>query len=61
MNDKCTLPLTGKGVVNRIITDRAVVNVTDDGLKLIEIIGDFTVEDIQDSTEPDLIIAEQLK
>jgi 3-oxoacid CoA-transferase subunit B len=56
----CTLPLTGKGVVNRIITDRAVIDVTEKGLKLIEVMEGFTVEDIQACTEPELIIAEEL-
>jgi 3-oxoacid CoA-transferase subunit B len=56
----CTLPLTGKGVVNRIITDRAVIDVTENGLKLIEVMEGFTVEDIQACTEPELIIAEEL-
>lgn len=52
----CTLPLTGKGVVNRIITDRAVIDVTENGLKLVEVAKGFTVEDIKASTEPDLLI-----
>ncbi|QOY38441.1 CoA transferase subunit B [Anaerobacillus isosaccharinicus] len=56
----CTLPLTGKAVVNRIITDRAVIDVTENGLKLIEVMDGFTVEDIKNSTEPELIIAEEL-
>ncbi|MFN7251322.1 MAG: 3-oxoacid CoA-transferase subunit B [Anaerobacillus sp.] len=56
----CTLPLTGKGVVNRIITDRAVIDVTENGLKLIEVMEGFTVEDIQNCTEPELTIAEEL-
>ncbi|UCZ54287.1 CoA transferase subunit B [Bacillus shivajii] len=47
---ECSLPLTGKGVVNRIITDRAVIDVTDDGLVLKEVLGDFTFEDIQSVT-----------
>ncbi|MDR4888809.1 CoA transferase subunit B [Fredinandcohnia sp. QZ13] len=53
---KCTLPLTGKGVVNRIITDRAVIDVTENGLKLVEVAKGFTVEDILTSTEPNLLI-----
>ncbi|MCT8139595.1 CoA transferase subunit B [Anaerobacillus sp. CMMVII] len=57
----CTLPLTGKGVVNRIITDRAVIDVTENGLKLIEVMEGYTVEDIKNSTEPELIIAENLQ
>ncbi|THE14998.1 CoA transferase subunit B [Bacillus timonensis] len=52
----CTLPLTGKGVVNRIITDRAVIDVTDTGLKLVEVAKGYTVEDIIASTEPKLLI-----
>jgi 3-oxoacid CoA-transferase subunit B len=58
---QCSLPLTGKAVVNRIITDRAVIDVTDKGMELIEVMDGFTVEDIQNSTEPELIIAENLK
>ncbi|MEK5441961.1 CoA transferase subunit B [Fredinandcohnia sp. FSL W7-1320] len=53
---ECTLPLTGKGVVNRIITDRAVLDVTENGLKLVEVAKGFSVEDIKASTEPDLLI-----
>jgi 3-oxoacid CoA-transferase subunit B len=52
----CSLPLTGKGVVDRIITDRAVIDVTDDGLKLIEVFNDYTIEDIIAVTEPALLI-----
>ncbi|ADU29703.1 CoA transferase subunit B [Evansella cellulosilytica] len=52
--DKCSLPLTGKRVVDRIITDRAVIDVTDEGLILKEIIGEYSFEEIQSSTEPTL-------
>lgn len=48
---KCTLPLTGKAVVNRIITERAVIDVTESGLKLVEVAKGYTVEDIIQSTE----------
>ncbi|WP_246938759.1 CoA transferase subunit B [Bacillus pinisoli] len=56
--NQCSLPLTGKSVVNRIITDRAVIDVTEQGLKLIEVFEGYTIEDIQQSTEPELIIDE---
>jgi 3-oxoacid CoA-transferase subunit B len=58
---KCSLPLTGERVVDRIITDRAVIDVTDKGLLLKEIADGFTVEEIQASTEPELIIPEDVK
>lgn len=58
---QCSLPLTGKGVVDRIITDRAVIDVTENGLKLIEVAEGYTVEDVKASTEPELIVAEELK
>lgn len=57
----CALPLTGKNVVNRIITDRAVMDVTPDGLVLLEVAEGFTAEDIQACTEPKLIISPNLK
>jgi 3-oxoacid CoA-transferase subunit B len=53
---ECSLPLTGKGVVNRIITDRAVIDVTSEGLKLVEVAEGYTIEDVKASTEPELII-----
>lgn len=58
---ECTLPLTGQGVVNRIITDRAVIDVTDTGLKLIEVALGYTVDDIIQSTAPGLVIDENVK
>ncbi len=58
---QCTLPLTGQKVVNRIITDRAVIDVTEDGLKLVEVAKGYTVEDVTNSTEPSLIISDNVK
>ncbi|CEH29799.1 succinyl-CoA:3-ketoacid-CoA transferase [Aneurinibacillus migulanus] len=58
--NECTLPLTGKGVVNCIITDRAVIDVTPNGLELLEVAPGFTVQDIQDCTEPELLISPKL-
>jgi 3-oxoacid CoA-transferase subunit B len=57
---ECTLPLTGKGVVERIITDRAVIDVTEKGLKLKEVACGFTVEQICDCTDAELIIPEDV-
>lgn len=58
---KCSLPLTGKGVVDRIITERAVIDVTEKGLTLIEVSQDFTLEDVIKTTEPELIIPDELR
>ncbi|RDY71369.1 CoA transferase subunit B [Halobacillus trueperi] len=57
---ECKLPLTGKGVVDRIITDRAVMDVTDEGLKLVEIAEGWTVDEIKTQTEAELIISDEL-
>ncbi|WP_432358004.1 CoA transferase subunit B [Sporosarcina sp. UB5] len=51
---ECTLPLTGKGVVHKIITERALIDVTPDGLELKEVFEGFTVEDVINSTEAEL-------
>ena len=47
---KCTLPLTGVGVVDRIITDLAVMDVTPEGLKVVELAPDVTREELQSKT-----------
>lgn len=61
IRNHCTLPLTGRKVVHRIITDRAVLDVTPDGLLLSEIAPGYTVQDIRDCTEPKLLIAAQIR
>lgn len=47
---KCDLPLTGKGVVHRIITDLAVLDVTDKGLQLVELADGVSFEEVQGKT-----------
>ena len=51
----CTLPLTGLGVVDRIITDLAVIDVTPEGLKLVELADGVTREFVQSKTGVKLI------
>jgi len=55
---QCTLPLTGKGVVNHVITDLGVMDVTAEGVKLIELAKDVSLEQIQAATGIDLIITD---
>lgn len=58
---KCTLPLTGVGKVNLIVTEKSVIEVTRHGLVLKEILEGSSLEDILQSTDADLIISEDLK
>ncbi|MEK5390856.1 CoA transferase subunit B [Margalitia sp. FSL K6-0131] len=58
---ECSLPLTGKGVVNRIITDRAVIDVSNKGLILREVAKGYTVEEVLASTEPTVMVAEDVR
>jgi len=48
--ERCELPLTGVDVVNRIITDLAVLDVTDAGLKLVELATGVTRKELEAST-----------
>jgi 3-oxoacid CoA-transferase subunit B len=52
---QCTLPLTGVGVVDRIITDLAVMDVVPEGLKVIELAPSVTQEFLQSKTGCHLI------
>jgi len=54
---KCSLPLTGVEVVDHIVTELAVIEVTAEGLVLRELAPDTTLEQVQALTEPRLILS----
>jgi 3-oxoacid CoA-transferase subunit B len=54
---RCTLPFTGVNVVNLIVTEKAVIDVTPDGLRLREIASDTTVDAVKAATGAPLVIA----
>src|SRR5215813_3690526 len=58
---RCTLPLTGVRVVNTIVTEMAVIEVSPMGLVLEEIAPGLTADDVQKATEPTLIMSPKLK
>lgn len=57
----CTLPLTAAGQVNLIITEMGVMEITPEGIVLVEYNPEFTVEQIQQATEATLIVARDIQ
>jgi acetate CoA/acetoacetate CoA-transferase beta subunit len=57
---QCTMPLTGAGVVDYIVTDLCVIEVTEEGLVVREIAPGVTADEIKSKTEADLIFPEQI-
>jgi 3-oxoacid CoA-transferase subunit B len=54
--EECTLPCTGRGVVDLVITDLAVIEVTGDGLVLREVAPGLSAEEVQERTEAKLAV-----
>ncbi|MDI2125206.1 CoA transferase subunit B [Yinghuangia seranimata] len=53
--DECTLPLTGKACVQRIITDLGVLDITEDGLRLVELAPGVGEDEIREKTGPKIL------
>ncbi len=58
---ECTLPLTGVGVVNTVITELGVIEVTPEGLVLTEVAPGVTPEEVQEATDARLSVAKELR
>ncbi|MEJ7735368.1 MAG: CoA-transferase, partial [Polyangiaceae bacterium] len=58
--DECSLPLTGRGVVHRVITDLAVIDVSSEGLVLREVAPGVSAREVQERTQPTLRVPPDL-
>ncbi|KAB2813019.1 3-oxoacid CoA-transferase subunit B [Pimelobacter simplex] len=54
--EECGLPYTGKGVVQRIITDLCVLDITPEGLRLVELAPGVTEDEVREKTEPPVLV-----
>jgi len=54
--DECTLPLTGQACVHRIITDLAILDITADGLSLVELAPGVSLSDVRERTGPPMLV-----
>lgn len=54
--DRCSLPLTGKGVVHEVVTDLGYFKITPEGLRLVEIAPDTTVAEVREKTGCELLV-----
>ena len=59
--NQCSFPLTARSCVNKIFTDLAAIDVTKEGLVLREVAPGWTAKEVQELTEPRLVIAPDLK
>lgn len=57
---RCTLPLTGQGVVHRLITDLAVFDFTEQGMVLVEKAADITLEELKQKTEATYVVSDRI-
>lgn len=53
---RCTYPLTAQGVVQRVITELAVIDITSDGFRLVECAPGVTIDDVRAATDADLVV-----
>ena len=56
--NKCSLPLTGKSVVDRIVSDLGVFDIGENGVTLSELAPDVTIDEVRDRTEAEITVAE---
>jgi 3-oxoacid CoA-transferase subunit B len=55
--NECSLPYTGRAVVQRIITDLCVLDNTENGLELVELAPGVTEEEVREKTEPEITVS----